>query len=182
MQIAGASTPMPTATEPVPLAWLFWEERGPMTAHGGRWEHTTLELWDNRTGAAVLTDGRMTYPHDPGTVEFAYESVPWMVRDGVDADAATEQARAAAELLLETMGRARVDLEQFRVAKGARPERNPEQFDVWLRDWAGESVRYLVPAELAPASLLDARRAAQAFATFMRATYERQDPGPQHGR
>ena len=78
----------PTAVTAAPVAWLAFEERGPRTSHAGRWEQTVLEMWADNDGRALLTDGRMTYPHDPGTVEEYYESVPWLVRDGVDAEAA----------------------------------------------------------------------------------------------
>lgn len=84
-----------------PIEGLFIEQRGPLTSHAGRYGQTTIELWAGDGGEARLTDGRKTYAHDPGIVERWYQSVPGLVRDGVDPGAAMEDARRGAAVGLE---------------------------------------------------------------------------------
>lgn len=164
----------PAHASMAPVEWFVLEERGPMTAHE-RYEHTVLEAWADRNGTALLTDGRMTYPGDPGTVEVAYESLPWLVRAGVDPDAAQAAARRGVALLATAVDAALPGLEAFRVVPGSRPSRDPEQLDLWIRTQAGDSARYLVPIAQAPTALLDARAAARSLAAQMRRDYDPQD-------
>src|SRR5689334_2885543 len=89
-----------------PIDWIFYELRGPATAHGS-WSQTTLEYSPWAEGVeARLTDGRMTYERDPGTVERWYYAHPTFLRDGVDGEQAAAQAREGAAALTAALDRA----------------------------------------------------------------------------
>lgn len=165
------------ATTTDQIEWMFLDQRGPATAHAGRYEQTTLELWPiDDDGQARLTDGRMSYAHDPGTVERWYESVRWRVLDGVDPDAAMSDARRGAAELVSTLEAGLVGLERFRIDKGARPPRDPDQLDVWVRRASGASERYIVPIGFATSPLADTVAAAGRFAATIRARFDELDP------
>lgn len=167
---------MRIATSIDPIEWLFLEQRGPATAHAGRYEQTTLELYPAHDGMAVLTDGRMSYAHDPGTVERWYESVPWRVRDGVDPDAAREDARRGAAELVAALQAGLQGLDRYRIPKGTRAPRDPDQLDVWVRRASGASERYLVPIDAATNPLAATVAAASRFAATIRERFDELDP------
>ncbi len=156
-----------------PVEWIFWELRGPATAHGS-YEQTMLEFWPANDGQeATLTDGRMTYAHDPGVVERWYHSIPGLLRDGVDPDAAFQDARRGAQELAAVLERRLADgsLDRFRVAAGSRPDRDPDQVDLWIRRESGARERLIVPVDGSGAPLADAIAAAASFATTIRTRY-----------
>jgi hypothetical protein len=179
MRIAATTTAVATARQadvPDPIEWLFYEHRGPATAHAGRYGQTTIELWAANEGQARLTDGRMSYAHDPGTVERWYQSVPWLVRDGVEPDGAMEDARRGAVELVAALQDALPGLERYRVVKGSRPARDPDQLDLWVRRASGLSERYLVPIDAAGNPLAATVQAATRFASTIRARFAELDP------
>jgi hypothetical protein len=149
-----------------PIEWFFFEERGP--EWGGRWSQLTVELWAAEDGRGTVTDGRMTYPHDPGTVEDRYYSIPDFLRDGADPDRAAADASRGAALLLDAIERGAAESAQYLVPKGSRVPRNPDELDIWIRRDSGASERYLVPVDRLPQGLRDARAHAAAFAATVR--------------
>ncbi len=159
------------------IDWLFLEHRGPATAHAGRYGQTTLELWpEHGDGQARLTDGRMSYAHDPGTVERWYESTRWRVREGHDPDAAMADARRGAAELVAALQAGLVGLDRYRVVPGSRPPRDPDQLDVWVRRASGSSERYIVPIDVATHPLAATVAAASRFAELVRARFDELDP------
>ena len=175
MRIATTTTPLATTTDAI--EWLFLDQRGPATAHAGRYEQTTLELWPvDGDGQARLTDGRMSYAHDPGTVERWYESVRWRVLDGVDPDAAMADARRGAAELASALETGLAGLDRYRIAKGARPPRDPDQLDVWVRRASGASERYIGPIDVATHPRAATVAAAPRFAAPIRARFDVLDP------
>ncbi len=169
MQIA-ASTSTDQPADPIELA--FYELRGPQTSAAGRWSQLAIDLWADAQGQGTVTDGRMTYPHDPGTVEDRYWSIPDLVRDGIDPDTASAQARAGAAALFAALERGAAQSDAWRVEpQGSRVPRMPDQVDVWIRRASGARARYLVPISELPAGMRDAVRAADAFARHVRASY-----------
>jgi len=159
------------------IDWMFFELRGTGSAHGGRYAQTTLEVWAPNGGEARLTDGRMTYPHDPGTIERWYHTAPWLVRDGVDPDAALADARRGVQELLAAFGGdLSTTLAKYRVASVSRPDRNPDQVDLWIRRDSGAKERYIIPVfdDCAPVSR--ALGVADRLAAVIRARFDELDP------
>lgn len=185
MQLPSISTAAPTATAAAvnttrqadPIEWLFYELRGTGSAHAGRYDQTTLELWADDSGDARLTDGRMTYPHDPGTVERWYQSQRWLVRDGIDPDAAVDDARRGVQELVATLsGDLATTLGRYAIDRGARPDRNPDQVDIWIRRASGARERYIVPVYEDGSPLARAITAAARLATTIRGAFDELDP------
>jgi hypothetical protein len=154
-----------------PIEWCFYELRGPATAHAGRWSQLTVELWAHAQGDGIVTDGRMSYPHDPGTIEDRYYSTPVFLRDGVDPQQAAADARRGAELLFASLERGAQQSAAWQVPAGSRPDRNPEQLDVWIRRESGARERVIVPVAQLSEGMRAARSAAAAFATVVRRGY-----------
>ncbi len=173
-----ASPAPPSASDPI--EWLFLEVRGSETAHGGRYGQTTLEFWPGDAGQeATLTDGRMTYAHDPGTTERWYYSTERLLRDGIDPGQAAEDVRRGAAELTAILERhaASGELDGFRIPRFSRPPRLPDQVDLWIRRESGARERWIVPVlGAAGGPLADALVAASAFSAKLRASYEELDP------
>ena len=154
-----------------PIEWVFWELRGPGTAHGS-YEQTTLEFWPSGEGQeATLTDGRMTYAHDPGNVERWYHTIPGLLRDEADPDAAFRDARRGGAAALATVFERRLadgSLDRYRIASGSRPDRDPDQVDLWIRRESGARERVIVPVDGSGGPLGDAIAAASTFAASIR--------------
>jgi hypothetical protein len=174
MRITPSANPAPAAD---PIAWLLFERRGTQFDSGtGRYDLTTLTLDRQSEALATLEDGRMTYPRDRGVTEFWYQTVPEWVRDGVDPRAARADAERGADAVMAGVEQAMADLAPFRVERNGRFPRNPESLEIWMRRDSGEQSRYIIPTSEAPASLLDAWRAAEQLNSSLRANYDRLDP------
>jgi len=158
-----------------PITWLLLEQRGPNTAHG-RYDLTTLQFDADADGRALLQDGSMSYPADRGVTEFFYESIPWFVREGRDPEVAVRAAREGAALLVAAVERAVDELAPFAVTPAVRLPRDPDTLELWLRRASGDRARYIVPRDAMPAAVRDAQAAANAFASTIRANFDRQDP------
>jgi hypothetical protein len=85
-------------------------------------------------------------------------------------------ARRGAAALVSALEAGLVGLDRYRIAKGARPPRDPDQLDVWVRRASGASERYIVPIDVATNPMAATVAAATRFAATIRARFDELDP------
>ncbi|MCB0878117.1 MAG: hypothetical protein KDC46_03965 [Thermoleophilia bacterium] len=174
MDIA-STTPIPLGTTD-PIAWLLLETRGPLRIADEPYALSNIRFDAKVPSQVTLVDGTLSWPGGRGNPWSMWQSLPSVVRSGVDPDAARADVLAGVANLTAALEQALPELSTFAVPVTDRLPRDPDTYEILLRRESGNRERYIVPWSQWPASLRDAQAAQRQLESTLRGDYEDLDP------
>ena len=155
---------------------MLLETRGPLRIADEPYALSNIRFDSANPSHVTLVDGTLAWPGGRGSAWGMWQSLPTVVRDGVDPDAARRDVIDGVAKLTAAVERALPHLAAFEVPVSDRIPRDPDTYEILLRRDSGARARFIVPWASWPASLRDAQAAQRQLEQLLRADYDELAP------